>query len=85
VQYEVTVPTVADRVAQNVVKMVLEPIVPTVADRVAQNVVKMVLEPIVERQFHPESYGYRPGRSAHDAVARASTFARSSTRWITGW
>ncbi len=45
--------------------------VPTVADRVAQNVVKRVLEPIVERQFHPESYGYRPGRSAHDAVARA--------------
>ncbi len=44
--------------------------VPTVADRVAQNVVKMVLEPIVEPQFHPDSYGYRPGRSAHDAVAR---------------
>lgn len=45
--------------------------VPTVADRVAQNVVKMVLEPIVEPQFHRDSYGYRPNRSAHDAVARA--------------
>lgn len=45
--------------------------VPTVADRVAQNVVKMVLDPIVEPQFHPDSYGYREGRSAHDAVARA--------------
>jgi len=45
--------------------------VPTVADRVAQNVVKAVLEPIVEPEFHPDSYGYRPGRSAHDAVARA--------------
>jgi len=45
--------------------------VPTVADRVAQNVVKMVLDPIVEPQFHPDSYGYRPGRSAHDAIARA--------------
>jgi RNA-directed DNA polymerase len=45
--------------------------VPTVADRVAQNVVKSVLEPIVEPQFHPDSYGYRPGRSAHDAIARA--------------
>lgn len=44
--------------------------VPTVADRVAQNVVKMVLDPIVEPQFHPDSYGYRPGRSAHDALAR---------------
>ena len=44
--------------------------VPTVADRVAQTVVKMVLEPILEPQFHPDSYGYRPGRSALDAVAR---------------
>ena len=44
--------------------------IPTVADRVAQNVVKMVLEPIVEPEFHPDSYGYRPGRSAHDALAR---------------
>lgn len=45
--------------------------VPTVADRVAQNVVKLVLEPIVEPQFHPDSYGYRPGRSAHDAIEKA--------------
>ena len=45
--------------------------VPTVADRVAQNVVKMVLDPVVEPQFHPDSYGYRPDRSAHDAVGRA--------------
>lgn len=45
--------------------------VPTVADRVAQNVVKLVLGPIVEPQFHPDSYGYRPGRSAHDAVGKA--------------
>ncbi len=45
--------------------------VPTVADRVAQNVVKLVLEPIVEPQFHPDSYGYRPGRSAHDAIGQA--------------
>jgi RNA-directed DNA polymerase len=43
--------------------------VPTVADRVAQTVVKLVLEPILEPQFHPNSYGYRPGRSALDAVA----------------
>lgn len=45
--------------------------IPTVADRVAQTVVKLVLEPIVEPVFHPDSYGYRPGRSAHDAVAKA--------------
>lgn len=45
--------------------------VPTVSDRIAQTVVKLVLEPTVERQFHPDSYGYRPGRSALQAVGRA--------------
>jgi len=47
--------------------------IPTVGDRVAQTVVKMVLEPIVEPVFHPDSYGYRPGRSALDAVEMART------------
>ena len=42
--------------------------VPTVADRVAQTVVKLYLEPNVEKVFHEDSYGYRPGRSALDAV-----------------
>ncbi|MCA1678890.1 MAG: group II intron reverse transcriptase/maturase [Actinobacteria bacterium] len=42
--------------------------VPTVADRVAQTVVCGYLEPGVEPHFHPDSYGYRPGRSALDAV-----------------
>jgi len=45
--------------------------IPTVSDRVAQTVVKMVLEPLVEPQFHPDSYGYRPGKSALDAVGVA--------------
>ncbi len=45
--------------------------VPTIADRVAQTVVKMVLEPEVEPIFHPDSYGYRSGRSALDAVGAA--------------
>jgi len=44
--------------------------VPTVADRVAQTVAAMALEPEVEPIFHPDSYGYRPGRSALDAVGR---------------
>ena len=44
--------------------------VPTVADRIAQTVVAMYLERLVEPIFHPDSYGYRPGRSALDAVAR---------------
>jgi len=43
--------------------------VPTVADRIAQGVAVQALEPLVEPHFHPDSYGYRPGRSAHDAVA----------------
>jgi group II intron reverse transcriptase/maturase len=42
--------------------------VPTVADRVAQTVVRMYLEPQVEPVFHPDSYGYRPQKSALDAV-----------------
>ena len=42
--------------------------VPTVADRIAQTVVARRLEAVVEPKFHPDSYGYRPGRSALDAV-----------------
>jgi RNA-directed DNA polymerase len=45
--------------------------IPTVADRVAQEVVRRSLEPILEPLFHPDSYGYRPGRSAIDAVRTA--------------
>jgi RNA-directed DNA polymerase len=45
--------------------------IPTVSDRVAQMVVKRRLEPEVEPLFHADSYGYRPGKSAHDAVGRA--------------
>ena len=41
---------------------------PTVADRVAQTVARLYLEPKVEPVFQPDSYGYRPGRSALDAV-----------------
>ncbi len=45
--------------------------IPTIADRIAQAVVKRYLEPLVEPEFHEDSYGYRPGRSALDAVAQA--------------
>ncbi len=45
--------------------------IPTVADRIAQTVVKMYLEPLVEPSFHEDSYGYRPGKSALEAVAKA--------------
>lgn len=43
--------------------------VPTIADRIAQTVVAMHLEQRAEPRFHPDSYGYRPKRSAHDALA----------------
>jgi RNA-directed DNA polymerase len=43
--------------------------VPTVADRIAQTVVAQELEKVVEPIFDEDSYGYRPGRSAHDALA----------------
>jgi RNA-directed DNA polymerase len=42
--------------------------IPSVADRVAQTVVKLYFEPMVEPYFHEDSYGYRPGKSALDAV-----------------
>ena len=45
--------------------------IPTVADRIAQQVVKARLEPEVEPLFHADSYGYRPGKSALDAVGQA--------------
>lgn len=45
--------------------------IPTVADRIAQTVAKRYLEPLVEPMFHKDSYGYRPGRSAHQALAAA--------------
>lgn len=45
--------------------------IPTVSDRVAQTVVKMKLEPSLERIFSPHSFGYRPKKSAHQAVEQA--------------
>ncbi len=45
--------------------------IPTVADRIAQMVAKLYFEPLVEPHFHPDSYGYRPGKSALDAVGTA--------------
>jgi RNA-directed DNA polymerase len=47
--------------------------IPTVSDRIAQMVVKLYLEPMIEPHFHPDSYGYRPGKSAIAAVGTART------------
>jgi len=44
--------------------------IPAIRDRVVQGAVRLILEPIFEADFQPGSYGYRPGRSAHDALER---------------
>lgn len=41
--------------------------IPTISDRIAQTVVKLKLEPELDPHFHPDSYGYRPGKSAIEA------------------
>lgn len=48
--------------------------IPTVKDRVVQQALLNILQPIFEPDFHPSSYGYRPGRSCHKAVAKAEMF-----------
>jgi len=52
--------------------------IPTVGDRIAQMVVRDALEPQVEPAFHRNSYGYRPGRSAHDAIEKARQYCWKS-------
>ena len=57
--------------------------VPTVRDRVVQQALRHVLEPIFDPHFHPSSYGYRKGRSGHQAIAKASLFIRRYSRqWV---
>lgn len=46
--------------------------IPTILDRVAQQVVKDLLEPGMEKIFHPDSYGYRPEKNTHQAVAQCN-------------
>lgn len=55
--------------------------IPTILDRIAQAVVKTHLERIVEPHFHEHSYGYRPGKSCHQAVEKASQNAMTND-WV---
>lgn len=55
--------------------------IPTVSDRIAQGVVKDYLECKVDAQFHPSSFGYRPGKSAHDAVRQCTSNCRNYA-WV---
>ncbi len=54
----------------------------TIRDRVVQAALKLVLEPIFEADFLPCSYGFRPNRRTHDAVAEVHHFASCSYEWI---
>jgi RNA-directed DNA polymerase len=56
--------------------------IPTVADRVVQAALKVVLEPIFEADFLPVSYGFRPMRRAHDAVAEVHFYGTHGYRWV---
>jgi RNA-directed DNA polymerase len=55
--------------------------IPTVSDRIAQTVVKQYLEPELDKEFHSGSFGYRPGKSAHDAVAQCQQNCRQYA-WV---
>ena len=54
----------------------------TIRDRVAQASLKLVLEPVFEADFLPCSYGFRPNRRAHDAVAEVHHFTSRSYEWV---
>jgi RNA-directed DNA polymerase len=56
--------------------------IPVVRDRVVQGALKLVLEPIFEADFKPCSYGFRPKRRAHDAVAEIRMLASHSYEWV---
>jgi RNA-directed DNA polymerase len=56
--------------------------IPTVSDRVVQAALKLVLEPLFEADFSPVSYGFRPLRRAHDAIAEIHYYGTHGYRWV---
>ncbi|TKB12417.1 group II intron reverse transcriptase/maturase [Desulforhopalus sp. IMCC35007] len=57
--------------------------IPAVRDRVVQQSLLDILQPIFDPEFHPSSYGYRPGRSCHHAITKATMFIREYQRkWV---
>ncbi len=56
--------------------------IPVIADRVVQAALKLVLEPIFEADFEPVSYGFRPRRRPHDAIAEIHHFGTRGYRWV---
>lgn len=56
--------------------------IPTVQDRFIQQLLLQVLTPVFDPQFSEHSYGFRPGRSAHDAVRAAQQYAQGGKEWV---
>ena len=56
--------------------------IPTVVDRFVQQAILQVLQPIFDPTFSPFSFGFRPGRSAHDAIACAKQFVQDGRTWV---
>jgi RNA-directed DNA polymerase len=56
--------------------------IPTVLDRFIQQAVLQVLQPEIDPTFSESSYGFRPGRRAHDAVCQAQRYVQSGRRWV---
>ncbi|RQW07700.1 group II intron reverse transcriptase/maturase [Paenibacillus rhizophilus] len=56
--------------------------IPTVMDRFLQQALLQVMNPIFDAQFSWYSYGFRPGKSAHDAVKQAQRYIQSGLRWV---
>ncbi len=56
--------------------------IPTVLDRLLQQAISQVLTPLFEPLFSEHSYGFRPGRSAHQAVRQAQTYVQEGYEWV---
>ena len=56
--------------------------IPTVLDRLIQQAIHQILSPIFELGFSESSFGFRPGRSAHQAVRKAQEYVASGKRWV---
>jgi group II intron reverse transcriptase/maturase len=56
--------------------------IPTVLDRLCQQAIAQALSPLFEQRFSPSSYGYRPGKSGHDAVKAAQGYIQEGYTWV---
>lgn len=56
--------------------------IPCLRDKIVQEAMRMALEPIFEVEFHPDSYGFRPHRSAHHAISRCQSLIHQGFSWV---